>query len=136
MLYITPIAYANESAEIDEIEALLGKNVVTEDKATLPTDYGSKAILQGINKITARSEKLTVTVGSVTNFGKLEIIVHKCWYAPPDETPESKVLLEIWENRPKEDKIQLFHGWMFASTPALSALEHPVYDITVIKCEK
>jgi hypothetical protein len=93
-------------------------------------------ILQGINKITARASSLTVKVGESINFGNLEIFAKQCWKAPPNEEPDNKVLLQIMEQKPGENKEQVFYGWMFSSSPAMSALEHPVYDITVINCEK
>jgi hypothetical protein len=53
---------------------------------------------------------------------------------PREETPESAALLEIHDVKPGENRVLLFKGWMFASSPALSALEHPVYDIWVKDC--
>jgi len=55
---------------------------------------------------------------------------------PPEETPESAAFLEITELRSDSDPVSLFNGWMFASSPALSAVEHPVYDVWVIDCKK
>ena len=60
----------------------------------------------------------------------------KAALAPPEEPPESAVFLEIVEIRPDEDPAPLFTGWMFASSPALSALEHPVYDVWVLECKR
>ena len=56
--------------------------------------------------------------------------------APPEEPPESAVFLEIMEKRPDEPVTALFTGWMFSSSPALSALEHPVYDVWVLECKR
>jgi len=90
--------------------------------------------LQGLNKVTARISMLEGALGTVLRFGNLEIIPRRCWKAPPEERPENAALLEIWENRPDEGPQRIFSGWMFSSSPALSSLEHPVYDITVIAC--
>jgi hypothetical protein len=97
--------------------------------------YKKKAILQGLNKITARTFPLEVKVGSSTRFDVLEVDVKKCWKAPPEERPENKALLEIWEQKAGEERKRIFYGWMFSSSPGLSSLEHPVYDITVVECE-
>lgn len=50
---------------------------------------------------------------------------------PPEDQPESICFIEIYDNKPGQQRQQVFSGWMFASNPALSALEHPVYDIWV-----
>jgi hypothetical protein len=97
-------------------------------------NFTDSVILQGINKITARVSSLTIHINQKVNFGNLEIELLKCWRAPPEEEPESKSLLKVWEQIPGEDKRQIFFGWMFTSSPALSALEHPVYDVTVTEC--
>ena len=57
-----------------------------------------------------------------------------CDKRPPEETPETSVFLEIIDIRPGGQPIRVFTGWMFASSPALSALEHPTYDVWVIDC--
>jgi hypothetical protein len=92
------------------------------------------ALLQGLDKITARVSKFETPVGTPVRFGTLSIRVRDCEKNPPEETPESAAFLEIDEVRPGEVKLRLFSGWMFASNPALSALEHPVYDVNLLDC--
>jgi hypothetical protein len=92
------------------------------------------ALLQGLDKITARVSKFEAPVGSPVRFGTLSIRVRDCEKAPPEDPPESAAFLEIDELRPGEDRVRVFSGWMFASSPALSALEHPVYDVNVLDC--
>jgi hypothetical protein len=94
----------------------------------------NKVILQGLDKVTARVSTLEARVGEVVRFGTLEIIARSCDKRPPEEPPESAAFLDIWEIRPGEPAVSLFRGWMFASSPALNALEHPVYDIWVLDC--
>jgi hypothetical protein len=105
-----------------------------ETQAVNPEDFTDTATLQGLDKITARVSPIPLTTGKTTHFGNLEITLHRCWRAPMEEEPESKAFLEITEQVPGEKKQHLFRGWMLASSPALSALEHPVYDITLISC--
>jgi len=93
------------------------------------------AVLQGLDKVTARVSTLSAPIGSTVRFGTLEIIVRHCDKRPPEETPESAAFLDVWQVRPGESATSLFRGWMFASSPALSALEHPVYDVWVLDCE-
>ncbi len=91
-------------------------------------------ILQGLDKVTARISTIEVPLNTVVRFGTLEIAVRACYKTPPTEPPESTAFLEIFEARPGEPRESVFSGWMFASSPALSALEHAVYDVWVIDC--
>ena len=93
------------------------------------------AVLQCLDKVTARVSTIEAPVGDTVNFGGLEIIARFCDKRPPEETPESAAFLDIWEVREGEPAIGVFRGWMFASSPALSAMEHPVYDVWVLDCK-
>ncbi len=63
------------------------------------------------------------------------IDVIRCYTRPPEETPENSAYLNIVENLNDGKKQEVFSGWMFSSNPALSAMEHPVYDVWVIGCK-
>lgn len=95
---------------------------------------GDRAVLQGLDKVTARISTHVVPLDEPMKFGSLEIVVRHCDRAPPEEPPEGKAFLEITEMREDEPPRRLFTGWMFASSPAISALEHPVYDVWVKEC--
>jgi hypothetical protein len=97
---------------------------------------GDLVIMQGLDKVTARVSTFPAPLGATVRFGALSITVHSCERTPPEEPPESSVFLEIIEIRPDEPSVPLFSGWMFASSPALSALEHPVYDVWVLECQR
>lgn len=90
--------------------------------------------LQALDKITARVSRLEMKVGATESFGRLRITLRACRESPPLEPPESAAFLEIREQRLGEVEALVFSGWMFGSSPALSALEHPVYDIWVLAC--
>ena len=94
------------------------------------------AVLQGLDKITARISTFEAPLGEAVRFGSLEIVTRACHKRPPEEPPESAAFLEIVDVRPDSPAVPLFTGWMFASSPALSAVEHPVYDVWVIDCKK
>ena len=98
------------------------------------------AVLQGLDKVTARISPVRAPLDTPTTFGTLEIVARACRETPPTEPPESAAFLEISELPPASDpegpRTPLFSGWMFASSPAVSALEHPVYDIWVVDCEE
>jgi hypothetical protein len=92
------------------------------------------AILQALDKISARVRRLPVKVGAAAPFGTLSIEVDACRKAPPEDPPQSAAFLKITDTRPGEAARVVFSGWMFASSPALSAMDHPVYDIWVVDC--
>lgn len=95
---------------------------------------GDGVLLQGLDKVTARITEISVPLDTPVQFGTLQITAYKCLKSPPEEPPESKALLEIRDARPGETGTVLLKGWMFASSPALNALEHPVYDVWVKDC--
>ncbi|MFQ5466713.1 MAG: DUF2155 domain-containing protein [Kiloniellaceae bacterium] len=92
------------------------------------------AVLQGLDKTTARVSTFEAPIGGVARFGTLAIAARACEKKPPTEPPESAAFLEIVDVRPDSPAVKVFEGWMFASSPAVSAMEHPVYDVWVIDC--
>ena len=97
-------------------------------------DYPSVK-LQGLDKSVGRTVTFEAKVGSTIQYGTLFIKIQSCRKAPPIEKPESAAFLQIWEVPPGEEKSEWsFSGWMFASSPALSAMDHPVYDVWVLDC--
>jgi hypothetical protein len=92
-------------------------------------------VLQALDKISARVSVLEIAIGSSAKFGNLVITARHCDKRPPEETPESAAFLEIDEIGADDTVTRQFTGWMFASSPALSAMEHPVYDVSVIDCK-
>lgn len=95
---------------------------------------GDNVVLRAMDKITARVSTITVPVGGTVSFGSLRITAKACDKHPPEETPEASAFLDVVEEKPGEAPQPRFQGWMFASSPALSALEHPVYDLWVLDC--
>jgi hypothetical protein len=92
------------------------------------------ALLLGLDKITARVSRIEAPVGTPVRFGTLKILVRACETNPPDRRPENAAFLEIDKVWPGEKPVRLFSGWMFSSSPALSALEDPIYDVSVLAC--
>jgi len=111
------------------------------NQATLAPDVLEKmlqtqggAVLGGLDKVTARVSKIYAPIDVPVQFGSLQITVRKCNKRPPEETPEQTVFLEIDDNRPDHTSERVFTGWMFWSSPARNALEHPVYDVWLKDC--
>ena len=96
---------------------------------------GDTVVLQGLDKVTARVLTFEAPIDRAVRFGALYIVIRTCNRTPPEEPPESAAYLDIYEVRAGEQPIDLFHGWMFASSPALNGLEHPVYDVWVLECK-
>ncbi len=91
-------------------------------------------VLQGLDKVTARISRIEAPINVTILFGSLALTARACYRKPPEETPESAAFLEIDDIGSDNQINRFFSGWMFASSPALSALEHPVYDVTVVDC--
>jgi hypothetical protein len=101
----------------------------------MPSGPGKRVVeLQGLDKVTARTRRFMAPVGEATKFGTLEITVGDCLVNTPDAPPESVAYLAIVDNKPAQAPEKLFAGWMFASAPSLSVLDHAVYDIRVLSC--
>ena len=90
-----------------------------------------------LDKITARIQKLELNLNDEEVLGSLTIILKSCQNRPPDYLPESAAYVEIYDklNKNYEEGTLIFSGWMFSSSPAISALEHPIYDIFLISCK-
>lgn len=91
-------------------------------------------LLQALDKVTARVITLQAPVGETVRFGTLEIRAAVCEKRPPEETPDSAAFLDIVEKRAGQAPVEVFRGWMFASSPGLSPMQHPVYDLWVVDC--
>jgi len=102
--------------------------------ALVMTDY-PMVQLQALDKSTARTITLKAKVGETIQYGSLFIKVQACRKSDPLEKPESASFIQVWEVPLNSDKSEwVFSGWMFASSPALSAMDHAVYDVWVLDC--
>lgn len=95
------------------------------------------AVLRTIDKVSARTHTFDIPVGKTVKFGNsLFIKARACRKSSPIALPESAAFLQIWERKPhQKESSWVFSGWMFASSPSLSAMTHPVYDVWVISCK-
>ena len=96
---------------------------------------GNKLVIQGLDKITARIQTFEVNVGQTHRFGVLDIFVKRCVFSKPIFKPESLAFIKINDNSDRLSEVK-FKGWMFASSPALNALENSVYDVSILVCKK
>src|SRR3546814_14039831 len=90
--------------------------------------------LQGLDKITARVSTFEAPLDQPVRFGSLQIVARACYKKPPEETPASTAFLETTAVRPDSPPVDLFTACLFSSSPAVSALEHQVYHLSVFAC--
>ncbi len=112
-----------------------GSTAAAPPAAPKPPVVITGAVLQGLDKLVARVHEIEAPLNKETRLGTLKILVRQCVVSPPEAPPEASAFLEISEQRPGEEVRKVFAGWMFASSPALSALEHPIYDVWVVGCK-
>lgn len=105
-----------------------------------PNLVGEAVQLRALDKVTARTFDYTVPIGESLDFGSLTIHARHCEKRPPTELPETFAFLQIDDRRLTEEggesnePERLFSGWMFETRPAISALDHRVYDVWVTGC--
>lgn len=87
-----------------------------------------------MDKITGHVTEIDVPVGGIANFGSFSILARKCVASSPEEAPEDVAFIDVVDNYESDNPVNIFKGWMFSSTPALSAVEHPIYDVWLLKC--
>lgn len=97
-------------------------------------DPYEKVLLRALDKVTARTVTLEVPINVPLQFRTLQITASVCDKRPPEERPEAAAYLDIVEQRAGKPPVVVFRGWMFASSPGLSAMQHPVYDVWVLDC--
>lgn len=101
------------------------------EKNAKPLRIGRFSLL---HKVTAKVTQIDLPAGEEVTIGELTLIMHDCISAPPEEPPETRSFLQVSEFKLGTDR-QLFSGWMFASSPGIHALEHPVYDLWPMACK-
>lgn len=93
------------------------------------------AVYAGLDKITGRITSFDVAIGETVQFGALQVTPRVCYTRPPTETPNTTSFTEVNEITLKGEAKRIFTGWMFASSPGLHAVEHPIYDVWLIDCK-
>ena len=91
-------------------------------------------ILGALNKVSGKISKIQIEDNNETYFGTLKIIVIACNKSLPEDPPENSAFIQIWDQKIDKEEKKIFSGWMFSSSPSISALDHAVYDVWVIDC--
>lgn len=107
------------------------------DAAAQPAKPNEPMVLmmRGLDKITGRATDIVAPIGKPVAFATLTITARYCYSTPPSETPETAAFVQVEDHRPDQPARRIFSGWMYASSPGLNALEHPLYDVWAIKCQ-
>jgi hypothetical protein len=93
------------------------------------------AVFSGLDKITGRIITFDVAVGETVQFGALQVTPRVCNTRPPTEAPNTTAFLEVDEITLTNEVRRIFTGWMFAASPGLHAVEHPIYDVWLVDCK-
>ncbi|GIK49567.1 MAG: DUF2155 domain-containing protein [Hyphomonadaceae bacterium] len=101
--------------------------------------YAQRAVIRGLDKVTGHASDYTLSIGRPARIGSLEVIARSCTKSAPEETPEVRIYVEVFDHPPvregeESERREIFHGWLFASSPGLNAVDHPTYDIWAIDC--
>ena len=116
--------------QLIEIPLLNIPAISDEDAATRPALIGRFSLL---HKVTGKVEQVFLRRGEPMEFRDMTVIMFDCLSNPPEEVPDTRSFLQIFETRNGVDT-KLFGGWMFASSPSIHALDHPVYDLWPLGC--
>lgn len=92
------------------------------------------ALMQAMDKVTGRVNKITVPVNSKVSYGDFSLVLRACKKRPAEETPENFAFIDVTDKSFGKDEYNIFRGWVVSSTPGISAIEHPIYDIWLLEC--
>jgi hypothetical protein len=92
------------------------------------------AVFAALDKVTARIQKLEVKLGDTATFGALRITPRTCYTRAPTEAPKTTSFVQVEEVMLDGKQNRIFSGWMFAESPGLNAVEHPVFDVWLTEC--
>lgn len=124
------LARALSLAGVVGLWALGASNAALADKIKHPI-----AVFSGLDKITGRIIVFEVATDETVQFGSLQITERVCYTRPSTETPQTTTFIEVDEVDAANEYKRIFSGWMFAASPGLHGIEHPVYDIWLTGCK-
>lgn len=93
------------------------------------------AVFSALDKVTATIEKLEVPIGETTAFAALKVTPRVCLTSPATDQPKTTSFVQVEETQLDGSETRIFSGWMFAESPGLNAVEHPVFDVWLTGCK-
>ncbi|ATP12195.1 DUF2155 domain-containing protein [Bartonella henselae] len=94
------------------------------------------AVFAGLDKITGRTTRFEVSLGEVYQYGALQVTPRVCYTSSKDEPTRTTGFVEVNEVTLDKKVRRIFTGWMFADSPGLNAVEHPIYDVWLKDCKQ
>ena len=94
------------------------------------------AAFAGLDKITGRITNFDAYIGETVQFGALQVTPRACYTHPQSEAQRTSVFVEVDQVSLQATIKRIFTGWMFADSPALNAVDHPVYDVWLTACKQ
>ena len=123
--------------EIDETNSnIIDNEVIQNKKKILPTNNSSSAKFIGLDKITAKTSKITINLGETKKFGPLEIKVLKCGKVNSENiSDDNAAYLQVKDlSVSQNEKVFIFNGWTFSSDSTINPFDHAIYDLQLINC--
>jgi hypothetical protein len=117
-------------AALAAVSALIAPNAALADKISNPV-----AVFDGLDKITGRIITFEVAVNETVQFGALQITPRVCYSRPPTDAPQTDAFAQVDEIDEQKQVKRIFSGWMFADSPGLHGVEHPIFDIWLTACK-
>lgn len=94
------------------------------------------AVFSALDKVTATIKTLEIGLDDTVRYGALKVTPHVCYSRPPTEQPKTTSFVDVTEIQLDGTEKKIFSGWMFAESPGLNAVEHPVFDVWLTGCDK
>jgi hypothetical protein len=138
-MHVIDLAYAAEkrakrwptlAASMGALAALAAPGAALADKISHPI-----AIFDGLDKITGRIISFEVAINETVQFGALQITPRVCYSRPPTDPPQTDAFAQVDEIDEQKQLKRIFSGWMFADSPGLHGIEHPIFDIWLTGCK-
>ena len=94
----------------------------------------NSALMQAMDKVTGRVNKITVPVNTKVTYGDFSLVLRSCKKRPAEETPENFAFVDVADKSFGSEEYNIFRGWILSSAPGINAIEHPIYDIWLLEC--
>ena len=94
----------------------------------------NSALMQAMDKVTGRVNKITVPVNTKVTYGDFSLVLRSCKKRPAEETPENFAFVDVTDKSFGSEEYNIFRGWILSSAPGINAIEHPIYDIWLLEC--
>lgn len=131
---VTGLQPARRARFIEPAAVALLASVVVVSPAAAQRIENKVAVFAALDKVTARISKLQIPLNDTVKFGSLRLTPRVCYSRPATEQPKTTTFVEIEESLLNGQDKRLFTGWMFAESPGLNAVEHPVFDVWLTEC--